>query len=75
VSATATVGHGPKWIGRRARLQAVALALSVPPRVSIAKVAAELGYADQSHLINDFRRVVGATPGDYVRSLRPLHTD
>jgi AraC-like DNA-binding protein len=71
----ATVGHGPKWISRRARLQAVALALSVLPRVSIAQVAAELGYADQSHLINDFRLVVGATPGDYVRSLRPLHTD
>lgn len=33
-----------------------------------AQVAVETGFADQSHMIRHFRRVVGATPGVYARA-------
>jgi AraC-like DNA-binding protein len=32
-----------------------------------ARVAAELGFVDQSHLTRHFRRFVGVTPGQYAR--------
>ena len=32
-------------------------------------LALSLGYADQSHFINDFRRLVGRSPGSYAQSL------
>ena len=35
-----------------------------------AEVAARCGFADQSHLIRHFKRVVGVTPGEYVRARR-----
>jgi AraC-like DNA-binding protein len=31
----------------------------------IADVAAQTGFADQSHLTRRFKRVVGVTPGQY----------
>jgi AraC-like DNA-binding protein len=31
-----------------------------------ADLAGQLGYADQSHFINDFRRLVGRSPGEYA---------
>lgn len=36
---------------------------------SIAQVALDLGYADQSHLSRHFQRIVGVSPRRYVRSL------
>ena len=35
---------------------------------SLAEIAANLGFADQSHLGRAFRHVMGATPGQYRRS-------
>ncbi len=37
-----------------------------------AEVAADHGYYDQSHLIHDFRRYAGMTPGTYAESFRGL---
>jgi AraC-like DNA-binding protein len=39
--------------------------------MSIAEVAIELGFADQSHLTRHFRRLTLMTPGDYQRGRRP----
>jgi AraC-like DNA-binding protein len=64
-----TIGRGPKWISRRIRLQEVARLLSTDPALDLAGLAADLGYADQAHLINDFRGVAGVTPGSYARSV------
>jgi AraC-like DNA-binding protein len=63
-----TLGHGPKWLSRRIRLQEVALALATRPNEDLATIAADLGYTDQSHLGRDFRTVTGITPGAYRRA-------
>lgn len=64
-----TLGHGPKWITRRIRLQEVARLLATQPDLDLAQLAIELGYTDQAHLTNDFRAVAGITPAAYRRSL------
>ncbi|MFT3876074.1 MAG: helix-turn-helix transcriptional regulator [Propioniciclava sp.] len=59
------VGLPPLAIIRRYRLQEAAQRLREDPSVSIAAVAADLGYADHAHLTSDFRRVLGFTPSSY----------
>jgi AraC-like DNA-binding protein len=63
-----SVGMGPAAVARRVRLQEVVRRLS-QPGADGARIAAELGYTDQAHLITDFRGVAGVTPGRYVRDL------
>ncbi|NED59463.1 helix-turn-helix domain-containing protein, partial [Streptomyces sp. SID10244] len=33
---------------------------------TLAMIAAELGYADEAHLVRDFRTVTGMTPGQFA---------
>lgn len=60
------VGVGPKWVLARFRLQEAAYALETDPTVDLADLAARLGWYDQAHLTNDFRRMLGETPGQYA---------
>jgi AraC-like DNA-binding protein len=60
------VGVSPKWVLRRYRLHEAAARLAEPPPGSWAQVAAELGYVDQAHFINDFTAAVGMTPAQYA---------
>jgi AraC-like DNA-binding protein len=62
------VGVGPTWLVRCARLHEAA-GRATDGRVDWAALAAELGYADQSHLVRDFARVVGAPPARYARAV------
>ena len=71
---TDTLGHGPKWVSRRVRLQEVALALATKTDDDLSAIAAELGYTDQSHLARDFRAVAGVAPSTYRRDLARLRT-
>lgn len=64
------VGVGAKWVIRRARVQEAAENIAAGERVNLARLASELGYFDQTHLIKDFRAQVGLTPGDYAASVR-----
>lgn len=59
------VGFSPRWLIQRRRLQEAAHRLREESDLRLADLAAELGYADQSHLTRDFRTVVGQTPGAY----------
>lgn len=70
-----TIGHGPAWVRRWVRLQEVARQFAVDGEAGAAGIAARLGYADQSHLVNDFRAASGMTPGEYLRSLPPSGSD
>jgi AraC-like DNA-binding protein len=60
-----TVGLSPAAMIRRRRLQEAAQRLRDDSALRLAEVAADLGYADQSHLANDFRAVLGVTPSAY----------
>ncbi len=64
------VGVGPKELQRVLRFHRFLTRVEsvARERASLADVAAELGYADQSHLGRDCRRLAGATPGELVRS-------
>ncbi|MFC0007919.1 helix-turn-helix domain-containing protein [Micromonospora siamensis] len=62
------VGIGPKWVIRRYRLQeAIERAAGGP--LDWAALAADLGYADQAHLVREFSAVTGVSPAAYARSL------
>jgi AraC-like DNA-binding protein len=61
------VGASPKWVLRRARLHEAAQRAG-SGSVDWPALAADLGYADQSHLTRDFTAVVGLPPTRYARS-------
>ncbi|MFE9691582.1 DUF6597 domain-containing transcriptional factor [Micromonospora sp. NPDC005806] len=64
------VGVGPKWVIRRYRLQEAIEQAAAGP-LDWARVAADLGYADQAHLVREFTSVTGVSPAAYARSLVP----
>ncbi|MGC4961022.1 helix-turn-helix domain-containing protein [Gordonia sp. DT218] len=58
------LGLTPKWLIQRRRLQEAAERLR-GSGTTLAMIAAELGYADEAHLVRDFRTVTGMTPGRF----------
>jgi AraC-like DNA-binding protein len=62
------VGYGPKTLQRILRLQQVVRQLERPSTaMQLVEVAAFAGYADQSHLSRETRRLTGLTPRQLVR--------
>lgn len=61
-------GVSPMWVLRRYRLLDAAEAVRSGEPVSWSDLAAELGYADQSHLIREFSAALGQTPATYASS-------
>jgi len=60
-----SIGIGPKDFARTVRLQrAVRMATT---STDWSRIAAAAGYYDQAHLIADFRKLVGLTPGAFAR--------
>jgi AraC-like DNA-binding protein len=57
------VGMSPKRFARIVRVQAVLRRLGGEPDADLARVAAELGFADQAHLTREVRALAGTTPG------------
>lgn len=64
------VGVGPKWLLKRQRLLTAIGRTADTTRPDWAGVAADMGYSSQTHLLNDFKHVVGVTPAVYLRQLR-----
>lgn len=64
------VGVTPKWVIQRYRLIEAAERLAAEPANDFARLALDLGYADQAHFIRDFRRLVGRPPGGYARGVK-----
>jgi AraC-like DNA-binding protein len=60
------VGVPVKWVLCRYRLQQAALEIESDPDVDFADLAVRLGWYDQAHFINDFRAMLGSTPGEYA---------
>jgi len=65
------IGLPPLAVIRRYRLQEAAARLRDNDELTIAQLAAELGYADQAHLASDFRRILGITAHEYRRAGGP----
>jgi AraC-like DNA-binding protein len=63
-------GVSPTWVLRRYRLLEAAEAVRAGERVVWSDVASALGYADQAHLVREFRAALGRTPEAYARALR-----
>jgi len=65
----AATGLSPKEFSRVARMQTVLAWLARAPtqRVSWVELAYELGFADQAHLIREFRALTGVSPSEYAR--------
>lgn len=67
------VGVGPKWVILRYRIHEAleradaSASPAAPPDWS--RLAAELGYSDQAHLVRDFTATVGVPPTAYARAL------
>lgn len=66
-------GVPPTWVLRRYRLLDAAEAVRDGRPVVWADVAVEMGYADQAHLIRDFRAALGQTPAAYAQAQRTSH--
>lgn len=65
----ATVGMPPHAYQTQVRV-ARAKALLIAGHLPLAQVATAVGFASQSHLTRHFARLVGVTPGQYVRAGR-----
>ncbi len=59
------LGLSPKWLIRKYRLHQ-ALSLLESGEIDIADLVVQLNYTDQSHLIHDFKDMLGITPNTYI---------
>lgn len=64
------VGYGPKTLDRVLRLQRFLALANAAPRLPLAALAADAGYADQAHLTREARALTGLTPGAILGQLR-----
>jgi len=64
----AWTGYGPKQLGRIVRFQNSARALLNARVVNGADIAASHDYADQAHLVHEFKALSGLTPRDFKRA-------
>lgn len=64
------VGVSLKWVLLRYRLLAATQLALQPTSQKWTEIAAELGYSDQAHFINDFKRIIEQTPGEYAKGAR-----
>ncbi len=65
------IGVGLKWLLQRQKLLAAAESIRATVRPDWTAIAYDAGYSSQQHFITDFKKVLGATPVNYRRSLVP----
>jgi AraC-like DNA-binding protein len=54
----------------RARLQDAAARVVARDDVDWSRLALDLGYFDQAHLIRAYRAIIGVTPAEHARRVR-----
>lgn len=64
------VGLNPKRFARIVRVQAVLRRLAEEPGADLARLAAELGFADHAHLTREVRAMTGAAPSGLAESFK-----
>ncbi|MHC3473235.1 DUF6597 domain-containing transcriptional factor [Streptomyces sp. 7R007] len=65
------VGVGPKWVILRHRIHEALEHAETDREINWARLAADLGYADQAHLVRDFTTTVGVPPTRYADHAAP----
>ncbi len=63
------VGVSPKWMIKRYRLHEAVERVAAGRVVNWPRLALELGYFDQTHLIKDFKALIGKSPAQYEKSM------
>jgi AraC-like DNA-binding protein len=66
------VGLTPKELARIRRFREAAIEAVLAPPQPWVELAAEHGYADQAHLIHEFRRLIGLSPESFRREFRRI---
>ena len=66
------VGIAPKKFLRVIRFQHAIYKQQIKSIESLSQLAHECGYYDQSHMINDFKRLTGLTPNQYFSDCEPF---
>ena len=66
------VGASPKDFLRIVRVQRALSLFQRQPASSFAQVAYACGFADQSHMIKEFRQFTGYTPAQYLAACAPV---
>jgi AraC-like DNA-binding protein len=61
------VGVSPKQYLKIMRFQKAISAIEAKTSIPWSQLALESGYYDQAHLIHDFKRFSGFTPGEYIK--------
>lgn len=61
------IGVAPKQVLLRYRIHEAADRIAAEAITDWARLAAEMGYADQPHFVRDFSATIGRTPTDYAR--------
>lgn len=64
------VGVSPLWVLRRYRLQDAAAAIDAGEGTDLARLATDLGFADQAHFTRSFSTVIGVPPSRYREGRR-----
>jgi AraC-like DNA-binding protein len=67
-----SVGLTPKMLSRISRVQRAMRAATSQPSRPWSAIAADTGYFDQSHLVRDFRQIVGCTPSAFAARDRSI---
>jgi methylphosphotriester-DNA--protein-cysteine methyltransferase len=66
------VGYGPKMLARVVRFQHAVRLLDAGTALSWSALAYAAGFADQAHLVREFRALAGLTPGDFAAERRDV---
>jgi AraC-like DNA-binding protein len=61
------VGASPRWVIKRYRLYEALEQLDHGRPANLAALAQNLGYYDQAHFINDFKKLIGRSPAQYAK--------
>jgi AraC-like DNA-binding protein len=63
------VGASPRWVIKRYRIYEALESVGAGVPAAWAGLAQNLGYFDQAHFRNDFKKLVGCSPSEYARPL------
>jgi len=64
------MGMSPKAFSRIIRCQSAVYDINQSEKVDFSNMAFELGFSDQSHFLREFKKLVNATPLDYLTRVK-----